>query len=73
MERASGTIPRVPGGRPPKPSEERADATILFRLREDEKAAYERAAKAEGKALSEWIREKLAAAARSTLSKRRKA
>jgi uncharacterized protein (DUF1778 family) len=62
----------VPGGRPPKLSEERADARILFRLREDEKAAYEKAAKVEGKALSEWIREKLTAAARSTLSKRRK-
>ena len=58
-------------GRPPQSPEGRADALVKFRLRAEEKAALEKAAKAEGKKLSEWIRENLRRLAKPALNKRR--
>jgi hypothetical protein len=47
-------------GRPLKPKGETLDAIIpATRCKADERAAFERAAKKEGLALSEWIRQTL--------------
>ncbi|HEY6188673.1 MAG TPA: hypothetical protein VIW80_13535 [Pyrinomonadaceae bacterium] len=47
-------------GRPPKPEGEALDATIPgIRCKSGEREAFEKAAKKEGLALSEWIRQTL--------------
>ena len=46
-------------GRPPLPKGEAKAIVLQSRVQPAEKAAYQRAAKAEGKDLSAWIREKL--------------
>jgi uncharacterized protein (DUF1778 family) len=47
-------------GRPPKPVGEALDSIIpATRCKEDERAAFERAAKKEGLTLSQWVRQTL--------------
>jgi len=47
-------------GRPPKPEGETLDAIIpATRCKADERAAFERAAKKEGLALTQWVRQTL--------------
>jgi len=50
-------------GRPSLGNEARS-VVLQSRVQESEKTAYQRAAKAEGKDLSNWIRDKLNAAAK---------
>jgi len=51
-------------GRPKFAKGEARSVVLQSRVQESEKTAYQRAAKAEGKDLSNWIRDKLNAAAR---------
>jgi hypothetical protein len=46
-------------GRPPLPKGEAKDIVLQSRVQPAEKAAYQKAAKAEGKDLSTWVRETL--------------
>ena len=46
-------------GRPPLPRGEAKGIVLQSRVQESEKAAYQKAAKSEGKDLSTWIRETL--------------
>jgi uncharacterized protein (DUF1778 family) len=55
-------------GRPP--SENPLDARIILRLLSEERAAWQQAAKANGKSLSAWLRDLANAAAKRSRSKR---
>jgi len=46
-------------GRPPMPKGEAKAIVLQSRVQPSEKAAYQRAAKSEGKDLSTWVRETL--------------
>jgi hypothetical protein len=50
---------KVKVGRPPLPKGEAKAIVLQSRVQPAEKAAYQRAAKAEGKDLSTWVRETL--------------
>lgn len=54
-------------GRPPKPPEERLDERLDLRAATDEKADFERCANIAGMKLSDWIRDRLKAAAQREL------
>ena len=51
-------------GRPPLAKGEAKTIVLQSRVQESEKAAYQRAAKSEGKDLSTWVRDKLNAVIR---------
>jgi uncharacterized protein (DUF1778 family) len=57
-------------GRPPKSPEERLTERLEVRAAADEKSAFERSATLAGLKLSDWIRDRLKAAARRELRKR---
>lgn len=59
-------------GRPPKPPGERKGILIAFRIEEAEKGEYERAAETAGVSLSDWIRDRLKAAAKRELQRARR-
>lgn len=50
---------KAKAGRPPLPKGEAKAIVLQSRVQPAEKAAYQRAAKAEGKDLSTWVREVL--------------
>ena len=47
------------GGRPPKPEDEKAEAVMYIRCRTEDKARWTNKARAEGKKLSQWVKERL--------------
>ncbi len=55
---------KVKVGRPPMPRGEAKAIVLQSRVQPAEKAAYQKAAKSEGKDLSTWVRDKLNAAIR---------
>lgn len=58
METMASGGKRDGSGRPPK-GEEAFDANYFFRCYHSERAAWEKAAKKDGKPLSDWVRETL--------------
>jgi uncharacterized protein (DUF1778 family) len=59
----------MPGGRPPKPPDERLSERLDLRAAADEKADFERCADQAGMKLSDWIRDRLKAVAKRELRK----
>jgi uncharacterized protein (DUF1778 family) len=57
-------------GRPPLPENRRKGERIEFRAEPEEREAYEAAAKAAGLERSEWVRDRLNAAARRESKKK---
>lgn len=62
----------MPGGRPRKRDEERLNERLDVRAASDEKADFERAASIAEMKLSDWIRDRLKAAAKRELRKAEK-
>ncbi len=62
---------KMPGGRPPKSTEGRADALIRFRVRTEQKELFQKAAHAADKSLTDWILDQLVRNAKPPSSPRR--